>query len=88
MLNYNESLEYLLEFENSGIKYDLDNITRILEELDNPQLAQSLAKDAGLKILMLNSAHNVSKDDLKAGITYEQIMRNNLKELVIGLKCQ
>lgn len=58
------------------------------EELDNPQLAQSLAKDAGLKILMLNSAHNVSKDDLKAGITYEQIMRNNLKELVIGLKCQ
>ena len=37
MLNYNESLEYLLEFENSGIKYDLDNITRILEELDNPQ---------------------------------------------------
>ncbi|MDD3285573.1 MAG: zinc ABC transporter substrate-binding protein [Patescibacteria group bacterium] len=58
------------------------------EELDNPQLAQSLAKDAGVKILMLNSAHNVSKDDLKTGITYEQIMRNNLKELVLGLKCR
>ncbi|HQO11249.1 MAG TPA: metal ABC transporter substrate-binding protein [bacterium] len=58
------------------------------EELDNPQLAKSLAKDAGVKILMLNSAHNVSKEDLKAGLTYEEIMKNNLKELSLGLKCQ
>lgn len=58
------------------------------EELDNPQLAESLAKDAGVEILILNSAHNVSKDDIKAGLTYEQIMKNNLKKLSIGLKCQ
>jgi len=58
------------------------------EELDNPQLAESLAKDAGVKILILNSAHNVSKDDIKSGLTYEQIMKNNLKQLSLGLKCQ
>lgn len=58
------------------------------EELDNSQLAESLAKDAGVEILILNSAHNVSKDDIKAGLTYEQIMKNNLKQLSIGLKCR
>lgn len=58
------------------------------EELDNPQLAAALAKENGVKILLLNSAHNLSKDDLKAGLTYEQIMRNNLEKLKLGLGCQ
>ena len=58
------------------------------EELDNPQLAAALAKENGVKILLLNSAHNLSKDDLKAGLTYEQIMRNNLEKLKLGLGCR
>lgn len=58
------------------------------EELDNPQLAESLASELGIKILPLNSAHNVSKANLKAGLSYEEIMRANLEQLIIGLKCQ
>lgn len=58
------------------------------EELDNPQLAESLAQEAGVQILLLNSAHNLSKRDLRAGLTYEEMMRNNLKQLSLGLKCQ
>ncbi len=58
------------------------------EELDNPQLAQSIAEENDVKILMLNSAHNVSRDDLKAGVTYIEIMRDNLEKLKTGLKCQ
>jgi len=58
------------------------------EELDNPQLAEALASEAGVKILLLNSAHNVSKDDMRAGVTYENIMRDNLAQLKLGLKCQ
>lgn len=67
-------------------KYQLNYI--FAEELDNPQLAESLAQEAGVKILLLSSAHNLSKSDLQAGLTYEEIMRNNLKQLSLGLKCQ
>lgn len=58
------------------------------EELDNPQLAQAIAEENDVEILKLNSAHNLSRDDLKAGITYEEIMRDNLEKLKTGLKCQ
>ena len=58
------------------------------EELDSPQLAEALAQEAGVKILLLNSAHNVAKDDLQSGISYEEIMRTNLAQLKLGLKCQ
>ncbi|MBN2884486.1 zinc ABC transporter substrate-binding protein [Patescibacteria group bacterium] len=67
-------------------RYQLNYI--FAAELDNPQLAESLAQEAGVKILLLNSAHNLSKSDLRAGLTYEEIMRNNLKQLSLGLKCQ
>jgi len=67
-------------------RYQLSYI--FAEELDNPQLAESLAQEAGVKILLLNSAHNLSKNDLRAGLTYEEIMRNNLEQLSLGLKCQ
>jgi dihydrofolate synthase/folylpolyglutamate synthase len=37
MMNYKKSLEYLYSFEKFGIKYNLENITRILNSLGNPQ---------------------------------------------------
>lgn len=58
------------------------------EELDSPQLAESLSRELGIDILLLSSAHNVSKDKMQAGITYIEIMRNNLAQLKLGLKCQ
>ncbi len=36
-MNYCESLEYLYGFEKFGIKYNLENITKILNSLGNPQ---------------------------------------------------
>lgn len=67
-------------------KYQADYI--FAEELDSPQLAEALAQEVGVDILLLNSAHNVSKEDMRAGITYEEIMRTNLGQLKLGLKCQ
>jgi zinc transport system substrate-binding protein len=58
------------------------------EELDNPQLAETLARKQGVTILFLNSAHNLSKADIKAGLSYEEIMRNNLDKLIIAFKCR
>jgi len=58
------------------------------EELENPQLAEALAQENGVKILLLNSAHNLSKDDLKDGLSYLDIMQSNLKQLRTGLLCR
>ncbi len=66
----------------TGVKYIF------AEELENPQLAEALAQENGVKILLLNSAHNLSKDDLKDGLSYLDIMQSNLKQLSTGLLCR
>jgi zinc transport system substrate-binding protein len=66
----------------TGVKYIF------AEELENQQLAEALAQENGVKILLLNSAHNLSKDDLKDGLSYLDIMRSNLKQLSTGLLCR
>ncbi len=58
------------------------------EELENQQLAEALAQENGVKILLLNSAHNLSKADLKASLSYLEIMQANLKQLNTGLLCR
>lgn len=58
------------------------------EELENQQLAEALAQENGAKILLLNSAHNLSKADLKEGLSYLDIMQSNLKQLSTGLLCR
>lgn len=58
------------------------------EELASPKIAETLAQETGAKLLLLNGAHNVSKDDLESGVSYLSIMEDNLKNLMIGLDCQ
>ncbi|MCU0680013.1 MAG: zinc ABC transporter substrate-binding protein [Planctomycetes bacterium] len=58
------------------------------EELIDPKMAQSLSRETGVKILELNAAHNIAKDDLKNGKTFLNIMSENLNNLKIGLECQ
>ncbi|PKM89412.1 zinc-binding protein [Candidatus Falkowbacteria bacterium HGW-Falkowbacteria-2] len=58
------------------------------EATDSRNLAEALASEANVSILTLNSAHNLSREDLRAGLTYERIMRENLEKLKLGLKCQ
>lgn len=58
------------------------------EETDSRNLANALASEANVSILTLNSAHNLSREDIRAGLTYEHTMRENLEQLRLGLKCQ
>lgn len=58
------------------------------EELVSPRIAQMIAKETGVKILMLHGAHNISKDDMANGVTFIGIMRKNLEQLRIGLQCR
>lgn len=70
-------LREIIKMKNCGVVY--------YEELQTPRVAQSLAEETGAKLLLLHSAHNLSKEDFEAGKTYVSLMRQNLKNLKEGL---
>ena len=57
------------------------------EELTTPKIAATIAQETSAQMLLLNAAHNVSKEDLTGGRTFLQIMEGNLNNLKIGLQC-
>ena len=74
--------ELIEKTKQSGVKYVY------FEELISPRVAQTLAAEAGVQLLSLNGAHNVSKDTLARGDTFLSIMQRNLESLRKGLECQ
>lgn len=50
-------------------------------ELSDKRMAKVLTEETGAKMLLFHSAHNVSAEDFKNGITYLEIMKNNEKAL-------
>ncbi len=58
------------------------------EELTSPKIAQTLAGETKAKMLLLNAAHNVSKESLEKNTTFLSIMESNLENLKIGLGCK
>lgn len=47
-------------------------------ELSNQKIASTIANETGVKVLELHSAHNISQQDFDAGLTYVDIMKNNI----------
>ncbi|MBU1326768.1 zinc ABC transporter substrate-binding protein [Patescibacteria group bacterium] len=67
----------------------VDAITSVFyEELTSPKIAETLAKETGTRMLSLNAAHNVTKQDLEAGVTFVSVMEENLAHLTTGLACR
>ena len=62
--------------------------TLFIEELVSPRLADTLARETGARLMMLHAAHNVSRDDLKQGVTFPVLMEKNLENLRQGLQCR
>ncbi len=58
------------------------------EELVSPKIAETLAKETDTQLLLLNGAHNLTKDDWEKKKTFLEIMENNLANLKRGLNCQ
>ena len=58
------------------------------EELLSPRLTETLAKEAGVGVLMLHGAHNVSRDDLARNVSFFELMERNLEQLQKGLSCR
>lgn len=50
-------------------------------ELSNRDIADSLAKEAGLPVAEFHSCHNITADDFAAGETYISLMRRNYNTL-------
>lgn len=70
------------KLKQSGIKFIY------YEELLDPQVARTISQETGAKLELLHGAHNVSKDELNRGVTFLDIMEDNLKKLKVGLECQ
>lgn len=59
-----------------------DNIPVIFHiELSKGNIAKTISEETGAKVLEFNSAHNISQKDFDRGVTYIDIMNNNIKAL-------
>jgi zinc transport system substrate-binding protein len=58
------------------------------EDMMNPRLAETIAKETGTGLLKLNNGHDIKKADMDKGESFISIMENNLLNLKKGLKCQ
>jgi zinc transport system substrate-binding protein len=54
-------------------------------ELSNQSVAGAIAEQTGAEMLLLNSGENISKDDFNAGVTYVDLMNQNIENLRKGL---
>ncbi len=70
------------EIRSSGARY------LFAEELLSPRLTEALAQEAGVGVLMLHGAHNLSRDDLSRNVTFFDLMDRNLAQLQKGLLCR
>ena len=50
-------------------------------ELSDKEIASSIAKETGAKVLEFKTAHNLSQKDFDKGVTYLDIMKDNIKVL-------
>ncbi len=57
------------------------------ETLVNPKLAETLAQEIGAKTLLLNPIEGLTAQDVAAGKDYLQLMRDNLANLRLALRC-
>jgi zinc transport system substrate-binding protein len=58
------------------------------EELLSPRLTETLAAEAGVAVLKLHGSHNLGKDDVQRGVSFIELMDQNLINLQKGLACR
>ncbi len=58
------------------------------ESSESPALARSLSRELGVRTLILNPAHNLTRAEIRAGTTFFDIMEANLRSLEDGLGCR
>lgn len=67
-------------------KYKINYI--FYEEFIFPRIAEVIKRETDIQLLQLNPAHNITKEKLEKGVSFEDIMIENLNSLKVGLQCQ
>jgi zinc transport system substrate-binding protein len=62
--------------------------TIFTEELVSPRVADTLAREAGVKTAVLNPLEGLTKDEVARGDDYLSVMRSNLQALRTALGCR
>jgi len=62
--------------------------TIFFENFVNDKLIKTIAHDAKIKFELFEPLGNITADEAKAGATYEEIMKKNLKKLQEALQCR
>ena len=57
------------------------------EDFIAPRLARAISQETGAELLKLNNGHDLSKNDIKKGVTFLKLMEENLLNLQKGLSC-
>lgn len=58
------------------------------EELTSPKIAETIAGETKAKLLLLNAAHNLGKDEIEKGVSFVDILNRDLDNLKVGLECR
>jgi zinc transport system substrate-binding protein len=78
----NDLVKLVEQVKNNKIKYVF------YEELTSPKIAETIAGETNAKLLLLNAAHNLSKDQFDQGLSFFDILKRDLDNLRVGLGCQ
>lgn len=78
----NDLIKLVEQIKQDKIKYVF------YEELTSPKIAETIAGETKARLLLLNAAHNVSRDQIDQGISFFDILERDLDNLKIGLSCQ
>ena len=66
-----------------------DGVTTVFSEaLVSPEVAQTLADEAGVRVAVLDTLEGLTPDEVDAGQDYGSVMRHNLETLRGGLDCR
>ena len=76
----------LIELKNKLKQCDIKYI--YYEELILPKVSEVISRETGATMLKLHGAHNISKEDMDKGLTFLDVMEENLKNLKVGLECR
>lgn len=62
--------------------------TVFYENSISPDLARTLAAEINGRVLVLSAGHNLTRDEIRQGVTFLDLMEENLKNLREGLGCR
>lgn len=58
------------------------------EELLQPRIAETIARETGATLLPLNGGHNITSAEMQKGVTFISLLEGDLANLKTGLQCR